>query len=90
VLLDPYRLLLLFAAHRHLQRDIVGRTVLAVPVAKVEVALHTQPGCVLGGFSAAVAHEEATGSPTTRRSSSTALRRSKGPPQPLPIGGPRC
>jgi hypothetical protein len=56
VLLDPYRLLLLFAAHRHLQRDIVGRARLAAPVADVEAALHAQRGCVIGGFSAAVAH----------------------------------
>ncbi|HET9692303.1 MAG TPA: hypothetical protein VFP61_14220 [Acidimicrobiales bacterium] len=56
VLLDPYRLLLLFAAHRHLQRDIVGRALLAAPIAEVEAAIHDQPECVLGGFSAAVAH----------------------------------
>lgn len=56
VLLDPYRLLLVFAAHRHLQRDIVGRAHLAAPVAGVEAAIYGQPGCVLGGFSAAVAH----------------------------------
>ncbi len=56
VLLDPYRLLLLFAAHRHLQRDIIGRLRLAAPIAAVEAAIGGQPGCVLGGFSAAVAH----------------------------------
>lgn len=56
VLLDPYRLLLLFAAHRHLQRDIVGRLRLAAPVAAVEAAINAEPGCVLGGFSAASAH----------------------------------
>ena len=56
VLLDPYRLLLLFAAHRRLQRDIVGRARLAAPVAALEAAIHGRPGCVLGGFSAAVAH----------------------------------
>jgi hypothetical protein len=56
VLLDPYRLLLLLAAHRHLQRDIVRATRLAAPVAAVEGAIHAQPACVLGGFSAAVAH----------------------------------
>ena len=56
VLLDPYRLLLLFAAQRHLQRDIVGRVRLAAPIAGVEAAINAQPGCVLGGFSAAVAH----------------------------------
>jgi hypothetical protein len=56
VLLDPYRLLLLLAAHRHLQRDILGRLRVAAPVAQVEAAIGGQPGCVLGGFSAAVAH----------------------------------
>lgn len=56
VLLDPYRLLLLFAAHRHLERDIVGHTYLAATVEELEAAIHAQPGCVLGGFSAAVAH----------------------------------
>ncbi len=56
VLLDPYRLLLLFAAHRHLERDIGGRALLAAPIAVVEAAIQAQPGCVLGGFSAAVAH----------------------------------
>lgn len=56
VLLDPYRLLLLLAAHRHLRRDIVGRLRLAAPVSAVETAIGGQPGCVLGGFSAAAAH----------------------------------
>lgn len=56
VLLDPYRLLLLFAAHRHLRRDIVGQARLAAPVVAVEAAIYAQPGCVLGGFGAAVAH----------------------------------
>ena len=56
VLLDPYRLLLLLAAHRHLQRDIVGHLRLSAPVAQVEAAIHAQPACVLGAFSAAAAH----------------------------------
>jgi hypothetical protein len=56
VLLDPYRLLLVFAAHRHLQRDIVGHVCLSSPPSEVEAAIYGQPGCVLGGFSAAVAH----------------------------------
>lgn len=56
VVLDPYRLLLLFAAHRHLQRDIVSRVWVAAPVAEVEAAIGTDRGCVLGGFSAVVAH----------------------------------
>lgn len=56
MVLDPYRLLLLFAAHRHLQRDIVERLRLAAPVAEVESAIRSRPVCVLGGFSAVVAH----------------------------------
>ena len=56
VLLDPYRLLLLLAAHRRLERDVVGHTHLAATVDELEAAIHAQAGCVLGGFSAAVAH----------------------------------
>jgi hypothetical protein len=56
VLLDSYRLLLLFAASRRLQRDIVEVVHLDAPVHQVEQHIHGQPGCVLGGFSAAIYH----------------------------------
>jgi hypothetical protein len=56
VLLDPYRLLILFAAHRRLQRDVVEVVHLNAPVHQVEEHIHGQPGCVLGGFSAAIYH----------------------------------
>lgn len=55
VVLDPYRLLLLLAAHRHLHRDVVRRVRVAAPVAEVE-AVATDDGTVLGGFTAVVAH----------------------------------
>jgi hypothetical protein len=53
--LDPVRLLVLFAAHRHVQRDIVDRFHLAVPALEVERRA-TSPAVVLGGFGAVVAH----------------------------------
>jgi hypothetical protein len=53
--LDPARLLLLLAAHRHIQRDVVRRSWVAVPVAEVE-ATASSLSVVLGGFGAVVAH----------------------------------
>jgi hypothetical protein len=53
--LDPARLLVLLAAHRHVQRDVVRRWWVAAPVAEVEAAA-TSSGVVLGGFGAVVAH----------------------------------
>lgn len=53
--LDPPRLLSLFAAHRHVQRDVVQRWWVAAPVAEVEAAAHSSQ-VVLGGFGAVIAH----------------------------------
>lgn len=53
--LDPARLLVLFAAHRHVQRDIVDRFRVAAPAVEVE-RLATNTSVVLGGFGAVVAH----------------------------------
>jgi hypothetical protein len=54
--LDPARLLILFAAHRHVQRDIVARFRVEAAAAEVE-AMATNPKAVLGGFGAVVAHQ---------------------------------
>lgn len=53
--LDPARLLVLLAAHRHVLRDVVRRFSVAIPVAEVEAA-PTSQRVVLGGFGAVVAH----------------------------------
>lgn len=53
--LDPARLLMLLAAHRHVQRDVVRRWRVAAPVAEVEAAA-TSSVVVLGGFGAVIAH----------------------------------
>jgi hypothetical protein len=52
--LDPARLLMLLAAHRHVQRDVVRRWWVAAPAVEVEAAV-TSRGAVLGGFGAVVA-----------------------------------
>ncbi|HUC14378.1 MAG TPA: hypothetical protein VMS00_07985 [Acidimicrobiales bacterium] len=53
--LDPVRLLVLFAAHRHVRREI--RKSSQVDASAVEVErLATNPAVVLGGFGAVVAH----------------------------------
>jgi hypothetical protein len=52
---DPARLLMLLAAHRHVQRDVIRRSWVAVPVEEVEAAA-TSPDVVLGGFGAVIAH----------------------------------
>jgi hypothetical protein len=53
--LDPARLVMLLAAHRRVQRDIVRRWWVSAPVAEVEGA--TGSGTVvLGGFGAVIAH----------------------------------
>lgn len=54
-LLDPYRLLLLFAAHRRVQREVIARRRVALPVEGVEQAI-LEAGGVLGAFSAIVWH----------------------------------
>ncbi len=53
--LDPARLLMLLAAHRHVQRDVVRRAWVAVPAAEVEAAA-ARDEVVLGGFGAVIAH----------------------------------
>jgi hypothetical protein len=53
--LDPARLLVLLAAHRHVLRDVVRRFSVAIPVAEVEAA-PTSRRVVLGGFGAVIAH----------------------------------
>ena len=53
--LDPPRLLMLFAAHRRVQRDIVRRFRVVCPAVDVE-RLADSPTVVLGGFGAVVAH----------------------------------
>jgi hypothetical protein len=53
--LDPARLLVLLAAHRHVLRDVVRRFWVAVPVAEVEAAASSRR-VVLGGFGAVIAH----------------------------------
>lgn len=53
--LDPARLLVLFAAHRHVQRDIAKRSWVELRAVEVE-RLATSREVVLGGFGAVVAH----------------------------------
>jgi hypothetical protein len=53
--LDPGRLLILLAAHRRVQRDVVKRSWVAAPVAEIEAAA-TSRQVVLGGFGAVIAH----------------------------------
>lgn len=53
--LDPPRLLMLFAAHRRLYRDVYWRGWVQAPAVEVEAAA-TSASVVLGGFGAAIAH----------------------------------
>lgn len=53
--LDPARLLILLAGHRHIQRDIVRRFWVAAPATEVEAAARSRR-VVLGGFGAVIAH----------------------------------
>jgi len=53
--LDPYRLLVLFAAHRHVQREIVARHRVALGVEQLEREV-LDAGGILGAFGAVVAH----------------------------------
>jgi hypothetical protein len=53
--LDPARLLVLFAAHRHVQRDIAKRSWVALHAVEVERLAESRE-VVLGGFGAVVAH----------------------------------
>ena len=56
VVLDPYRLLLMFAATRRLQRDIVSRHRVALSARSVEALAGEDPRMIVGGFGAVVAH----------------------------------
>ncbi len=56
VVLNPYRLLLMFAATRRLQRDIVSRHRVALSTRSVEALAGEDPRMILGGFGAVVAH----------------------------------
>jgi hypothetical protein len=56
VVLDPYRLLLMFAATRRLQRDIVSRHWVALSARSVEALAGEDPRMIVGGFGAVVAH----------------------------------
>ncbi|MDA8374074.1 MAG: hypothetical protein M0Z91_07505 [Actinomycetota bacterium] len=53
--LDPVRLLALFAAHRHVQRDLVSKSWAAMAATEIEAAA-VLAGATLGGFGAVVAH----------------------------------
>jgi hypothetical protein len=53
--LDPARLLVLFAAHRRVSRDIVSRFRVDVPAVDVERSA-TNSEVILGGFGAVVSH----------------------------------
>ncbi len=53
---DPYRLLLMFAATRRLQRDIIARQWVALPAQRVEALAGEDSRMILGGFGAVVAH----------------------------------
>jgi|GEM_PF-423792 len=52
--LDPVRLLTLYCAHRHLERDIIARSCVDLPVEELERRLSRQPALVIGGFTALV------------------------------------
>jgi hypothetical protein len=54
--LDPVRLLTLYCSHRHLARDIVARVRVEGPVEEVERLISNEPGVILGGFAALIAH----------------------------------
>jgi hypothetical protein len=55
-LFDPYRLLLMFAAKRRLQRDIVVRQWVASPAERVEALAARNPRMTVGGFGAVITH----------------------------------
>ena len=53
--LDPVRLLTLYCAHRHLERDIVVRIKVDGPVEEVERLVSNASGVIVGGFAALIA-----------------------------------
>lgn len=57
-LVDPLKLLLHWAATRRLRKDILDRYWTPAPAAEIEAA-PTNPGTILGGFGAVVAHRKA-------------------------------
>ena len=54
--LDPVRLLTLYCAHRRLERDVVARVKVGVQVDEAERLVSKEPGVILGGFAALIAH----------------------------------
>ncbi len=55
-ILDPVRLLALYCAQRHLARDVVARVRVTASVEETERLVSKEPGAVLGGFAALIAH----------------------------------
>jgi hypothetical protein len=54
--LDPMRLLTLYCAHRRLERDVVIRVRVDASVEETERLVSKEPGVILGGFAALIAH----------------------------------
>jgi hypothetical protein len=54
--LDPARVLTLYAAHRHVRRDVIDERMVDLPAENVERELAAQFGVILGGFRALVDH----------------------------------
>jgi len=54
--LDPVRLLTLYCAHRHLERDVVVRARVDAPVEDAERLVSKESDVILGGFAALIAH----------------------------------
>jgi hypothetical protein len=54
--LDPVRLLTLYCAHRRLERDVVVRVRVDAPAEEAERLVSKEPGVILGGFAALIAH----------------------------------
>jgi len=54
--LDPVRLLTLYCARRRLEDEIVTRVRVHVPVEEVERLVAREPGVIVGGFAALIAH----------------------------------
>ncbi len=77
VVLDPYRLLLMFAATRRLQRDIVSRHRVALSARSVEALAGEDPRMILGGSGRSLRTWVGTRSRATPQRCSTGIRRSR-------------
>lgn len=55
-ILDPVRLLTLYCSHRRLERDVVVRVRVDAPAEETERLVSKEPGVILGGFAALIAH----------------------------------